>query len=175
MRIVALMVATLLVTIASIAATSGKWFHNSLDVDGYTVTSDIGFFTVTTCSAITGCQSASYDCKGDAGDKTCGRINTGRGLMVTADILGFVGIAALGLLFVNRQQAVIIRYAAMGIVGVIAFFQFITMCVGASLKTDLGTRTSLGVGFGLSIVTWLLAAATTAAMPFIFRQIDADD
>ncbi|KAJ3283874.1 hypothetical protein HDU76_008383, partial [Blyttiomyces sp. JEL0837] len=126
------------------------------------------------CDEITGCHAGNYDCKDDT--KVCSRINTGRGLIVTADILGFAGIAALGLLFLNRrEQVVIIRYAAMGIVGSIAFFQFITMCVGASIKTDYGTNTSLGVGFGTCIVTWLLAAATTAAMPFVFRQIDADD
>ncbi|KAI8846129.1 hypothetical protein BC829DRAFT_399037 [Chytridium lagenaria] len=160
----------LLTLILSIVSTTGAWWTLNYNEASYS----LGLFSYTACLDGT-CVSGSInqnDLNGcSSGRAACGQFQGTRGMMVVANILGFVAIATSAFLFWKGKDAPkFVSFALISSTFLVTFFVFVAMCLGASFSTStINVKYGYGSGFIVSVVTWIVGAVATVGTVLFYK------
>ncbi|KAJ1551850.1 hypothetical protein HK405_013685, partial [Cladochytrium tenue] len=171
-------VLTLILTISATAVTS--WV--TANFQGATLNQ--GLFTATETSngaTLTSGVSACDVPSGAGGAQAaCQTLRAAGAFMVIGILASFATIAPFALLYLQGAQNRMFIYLTLAGTGLVAFCNFLGMCLSASVHngsyfgaiSDAGGSLGYGAGFGLCIVSMLLGIATTVVFGIVSRKLD---
>ncbi|KAI9324098.1 hypothetical protein DFJ73DRAFT_873998 [Zopfochytrium polystomum] len=174
----------LLAVVLSIAATATiGWFKGHAG----NVTSNFGLFQTQECGDGNYCISGSNFCSADAPrdilSTPCSQLKAMGGLMVIADIVGLVGLAAYPCILVFNERvsptlAVIVGLASLFIT---SLFNLVSMSLAASIMSSelfkiVSTAATItyGSAFAISIVSWIFGFGGVAFLGYTYYSFKSE-
>ncbi|KAJ3156298.1 hypothetical protein HK101_001495 [Irineochytrium annulatum] len=146
------------------------------------------YWKVTSCEPDKPCQAMDAPCvsyggitRGSEMESTCSEWKAVQAFMVLSGIVGFLGCGAFLYIIVKGVDNKRVVYATLGSAALVAFFQFINMCLGANIKGGAPFLTgdavgkdatvTYGAGLSFSVVSWLTSCGAALGVPVIYKAL----